>query len=84
MLGVALGDIAVPVLLVHNHDDGCRESPFGDTASAMARMQHAPDKELIAGVGRFAAQCPCDALSPHGYYGIEDSGAAIIAWIKAH
>jgi hypothetical protein len=85
MLNVALGDIAVPVLVVHNHDDGCHESPFGDTASAMARMQHAPIKELIAVSGGSLRGSPCDALSPHGYYGIEDQAVpAIIAWIKAH
>lgn len=85
MLDVPLGDIAVPVLLVHNHDDGCRNSPFGDTASAMARMQHAPIKDLIAVSGGSLRSGPCDALSPHGYYGIEDQVVPpIIAWIKAH
>ena len=85
MLDVPLADIAVPVLVVHNHDDGCRASPFGDTAGAMARMQRAPVKELIAVSGGMVRSGPCDAMAPHGYYGIENQVVPpIIAWIKAH
>lgn len=85
MAGVALEQIKVPTLVVHNRDDGCRASPFGDTASAMARMQQARVKELLAVSGGSLRSGPCDALSPHGYYGIEDQVVpAIIAWIKAH
>lgn len=85
MAGVALEQIKVPVLVVHNRDDGCRESPFGDTAAAMARIQQARVKELLAVSGGSSRSAPCDALSPHGYYGIEDQVMpAIIAWIKSH
>jgi alpha-beta hydrolase superfamily lysophospholipase len=85
MAGIALEQIRVPVLVVHNHDDGCRESPFGETAGAMARMQQARVKELLALSGGSQRSGPCQALSPHGYYGIEDQVMpAIIAWIKGH
>jgi hypothetical protein len=85
MAGIALEQIKVPVLVVHNHDDGCRESPFGQTAGAMARMQQARIKELLAVSGGNQRSAPCEALSPHGYYGIEDQVVPpIIAWIKAH
>ena len=85
MLDVQLADIAVPVLVVHNRDDGCRVSPFGDAAGGMARMQHAPVKELIAVSGGIVRSAPCEALAPHGYYGIENQVVpGIIAWIKAH
>lgn len=85
MLDVPLADITVPVLVVHNHDDGCRASPFGDTAGAMARIQRAPVKELIAVSGGMVRSGPCDAMAPHGYYGIESHVVPpIIAWIKAH
>lgn len=85
MLDMPLEDIAVPVLVVHNRDDGCRESPFDDTAGAMARLRHAPVKELIAVSGGYLRGNPCEALSPHGYYGIEDEVVPpVIAWIKAH
>jgi predicted alpha/beta-fold hydrolase len=85
MAGVALEQIKVPVLVVHNYDDGCRGSPFGDTAIAMARMTQTRAKELLAVSGGSVRSGPCDALSPHGYYGIEDQVVpAIIAWIKQH
>ena len=85
MAGVALEQIRVPVLVVHNRDDGCGSSPFGDTAGAMARMANARVKELLAMSGGALRSGPCDALSPHGYYGIEDQVVpAIIAWVKQH
>jgi pimeloyl-ACP methyl ester carboxylesterase len=84
MAGVALEQIKVPTLVVHNRDDGCPASPFGDAAGAMARMQQARVKELLAVSGGSLRGGPCDALSPHGYYGIEDQVIpTIIAWIKA-
>jgi hypothetical protein len=70
---------------VHNRDDGCRNSPFAATADAMSRMQRAPVKDLIAVSGGMVRSAPCEALSPHGYYGIEDQVVPpIIAWIKSH
>jgi hypothetical protein len=85
MAGVALEQIRVPVLVVHNHDDGCRESPFGETAGAMARLQQTRIKELLAVSGGSQRSGPCEALSPHGYYGIEDQVVPpIITWIKSH
>lgn|SRR5579872_5516783 len=85
MASVALEQIKVPVLEVHNRDDGCRESPFNATAGGMARMQQAPVRELLTVSGGSLRSGPCDALSQHGYYGIEDQVVPpIIAWIKAH
>jgi hypothetical protein len=73
------------VLVVHNRDDDCRESPFSDTAAMMGRMRRATVKELVAVSGGTLRSGPCDALSPHGYYTIEDQVVpTIIAWIKPH
>lgn len=85
MASVALDQIRIPVLVVHNRDDGCRESPFSDTEAMMGRMRQATVKELVAVSGGTLRSGPCDALSPHGYYTIEDQVVpTIIAWIKAH
>jgi len=82
---VPLNQIAVPVLVVHNRDDGCGESPYAGVAGGMDALKAAPAKELITVSGGTSRSRPCDALSPHGYYGIEDQVVpAIIAWIKAH
>jgi hypothetical protein len=85
MTSVALDQIKLPVLVVHNRADGCRESPFSDTEAMMGRMRQATMKELVAVSGGTLRSGPCDALSPHGYYGVEDQVVrTIISWIKAH
>jgi pimeloyl-ACP methyl ester carboxylesterase len=85
MLSAPLAQIRMPTLVVHNRDDGCRSSPFGDTASSMALMTKAAPKELLAVSGGSLRSDPCQALSPHGYYGIEEQVVpSIIAWIQAH
>ncbi len=82
---VPLEQLRVPTLLVHNHDDGCRESPFDYAPLGLNRLTGAPAKELIAVSGGMLRSGPCEALSPHGYYGIEDQVVPrIAAWIKAH
>jgi hypothetical protein len=45
---VPLEQLRVPTLLVHNHDDGCRESPFDYAPLGLTRLTGAPAKELIA------------------------------------
>src|SRR5215469_13128216 len=69
---IALDQIKVPILVVHNRDDGCRESPFSETEMMMGRMRQATTKELLAVSGGALRSGQCDALSPHGYYTIED------------
>ena len=82
---VPLAEIAVPTLVVHNRDDGCSHSPFAGAEQAMPQLAHAPAKELIVMSGGTAKSRPCEALSPHGYYQIEDQVVPpIILWIKAH
>lgn len=82
---VPLAEIEVPTLVVHNRDDGCSESPYAGAQQAMPQLAHAPAKELILVSGGTSKSRPCDALSPHGYYQIENQVVPpIIQWIKAH
>lgn len=82
---VPLGDIAVPVLVVHGRDDSCRLSPFAGTTAGLDALVKAPTKDLLAVVGGRLAGNPCKAHSPHGYYGIEEQVVPqTVAWIKAH
>jgi hypothetical protein len=81
---VPIAEIAVPVLVVHNRDDGCRESPYLGVAAAMDALKAAPAKELIMVSGGNSNGRPCGGLSTHGYFGIEDQVVPpIVAWIKA-
>jgi len=79
-----LGKIAIPTLIVHNRDDACGACPFGEAEGLLSRLDHAPRKELIAFSGGDPPRSdPCEALSRHGYIGIEDKVVAAIAgWIK--
>ncbi len=77
--------VKVPTLIIHNRDDGCHVCPFGDTAELLSRFSSAPRKQLIAYEGGAPPISePCEALSRHGYIGIEDQVVATIAdWITA-
>jgi hypothetical protein len=81
---VDVGTIAVPTLFVHNRDDACMACPFSAVPALMARFTRAPRKELIAvSGGSTPLSDPCEALSRHGYIGIEDEVVGkIAAWIK--
>lgn len=82
---VAFDRIAVPTLVVHNRDDGCPESPPSQAEAGLAALSKAPAKQLVWVAGGTLRGAPCQALSPHGYYGIEDRAVApIAAWITAH
>jgi predicted alpha/beta-fold hydrolase len=80
-----LDAIRVPTLVVHNKDDGCFESPFAETAAGMAAIRAAPVKAQITVAGGSLVSAPCQARSPHGYFGIESQVVpGITAWIKGH
>jgi hypothetical protein len=79
-----LGQVALPTLFVHNKEDACPACPFSAVPSLMARFTSTPRKQLIAVSGGAPPQSdPCEALSRHGYFGIEDEVVtAIVDWIK--
>ncbi len=85
MSAVPIATLAVPVFIVHNRSDGCSESPYPGASLALAQLTQAPAKELLTVSGGTSKSRPCDALSPHGYYGIEDQVVPpLIQWVKAH
>jgi dienelactone hydrolase len=76
--------VAVPVLVVHHQQDGCKLCPFGETTGLMDKLTAAPRKELIAVSGGISKGDPCEALAYHGYNGVEaDVVGRIAAWIGA-
>lgn len=77
--------LRVPTLIVHNRNDGCRLSPFDQAAPALASLHSAPAKALIAVSSQASLSGPCEAMSPHGYWGLEKQVVQQIAdWIKTH
>ncbi len=77
--------LRLPALIGHNRHDGCPPSPFDQAAPAVASLQNAPAKELIAVSSWASLSGSRDAMSRHGYLGIEKQVARQITdWIKTH
>jgi pimeloyl-ACP methyl ester carboxylesterase len=80
-----VGKITVPVLFVHNTNDGCSVSPIGGIAPLIARFPKATDVTRIDVTSPVTGSDPCEPYSAHGYMGIDDDVAAkILAWMRAH
>ena len=80
-----LEEIRQPVLVIHHRQDGCPSCPYQQTGRLLRDLEKAPVKELLTFQGgRPDISGPCEALSSHGFYGVEDEVAlALAAWIKA-
>jgi len=80
------GAITVPVLVVSNEYDTCADTPPSDAPSILSALTRSPRKELVmVRSGEIAKRAdPCQAMSPHGYLGIEGMVVQRISeWIKA-
>jgi alpha-beta hydrolase superfamily lysophospholipase len=67
------GAIVVPVLVVSKEYDTCAFTPPGDRPTVLAALTRSSRKELVMVTsGQIAKRSdPCEANSPHGYFGIE-------------
>ena len=82
---VRLQDIAVPTLFVHHKDDLCSATPYEDIPVMMKKLTGATRVELLTFTGGDLPHSePCEALSAHGFLGLEPAVVgAISTWIKA-
>lgn len=81
---LGVDQLKVPVLVVHHEQDGCRATLFSDVPRLMSKLAPVPRKELITFRGGENRGDPCEALSYHGYNGLEsDVVARIAAWMLA-
>lgn len=79
-----LGAIAVPALVVANQGDTCASAAPTYAPQILAALTRAPKKELITVESHQQQSDPCEAMSPHGYLGIEaDVVQRIANWIRA-
>jgi pimeloyl-ACP methyl ester carboxylesterase len=81
---VDVDQIAIPTLVVHHKEDACPLCPFSLVPAFLERFKRAPRKQLIAvSGGDPPLSDPCEAMSRHGYLGIEEEVVGDIArWIK--
>lgn len=82
VLTAPLGEISLPVLLVHHKHDACNVTPFSAMPELMAALSSAKPVELIAVEGGTNNGHPCHS-GHHQFQDIEDSVTKNIAdWIK--
>ncbi len=81
---VDVAAITLPTLFVHNKEDACPACAFSAVPALMERFVNARKKALIAVSGGSPPESePCEALSRHGYLGIEDEVVGdIVRWIR--
>ena len=67
-----LSEVTCPVFIVSHKDDGCSLSPSGDISLLAERFTSSSrvEKTLFSG-GSTPISDSCDALSEHGFLGIE-------------
>jgi pimeloyl-ACP methyl ester carboxylesterase len=79
-----LGAITVPALVVANKGDTCPSAGPGFAPQILAALARSPRKEIIYVESHQIQSEPCEAISPHGYLGIEaDVVQRIADWIRA-
>jgi hypothetical protein len=78
--------IVVPTLIVANSDDRCNLTPPSDVPRLKAALTQTKTADIIVVSGGAPPKSqPCQALSPHGFYGIEAHVVdEISAWIMHH
>lgn len=77
-----LGAIAVPALVVSNRGDTCPVAGPGFAPQILAALARAPRKDIIYVESHQLQSDPCEAMSPHGYLGIEaDVVQRVAAWM---
>jgi pimeloyl-ACP methyl ester carboxylesterase len=82
---VKLERITVPTLIVHHREDICLVTPLADATLMVKELSRARRRALLTFSGGDPPRSePCEAMSAHGYLGIEAEVVTAIAdWIKA-
>lgn len=80
-----LEQLQLPVLMVHHRNDACRVSSFEEAKITQASLiSSTVDFTEVSG-GAYPRSAPCDNLSAHGFFGVEEKVVQVIAdWIDGH
>ncbi|NQV84261.1 MAG: hypothetical protein HQ494_10620 [Rhodospirillales bacterium] len=86
VIDMELSKVRVPTLVLAHKNDGCDKTPAADAEKLAAAFSGASKTEVkILDGGWPPKSKPCDALSEHGFYGIEDQAVTtIVTFIKAN
>lgn len=76
--------LAIPVLVAHHSQDGCRLCAFSDMPRLMDKLARTPRAELISFNGGNNTGDPCEARAYHGFNGLDaEVSARITGWMLA-
>lgn len=83
---MALERITVPTLILSHLRDGCELTPAADASKLQRRLKASRRVEVVKLEGGRPPQSePCQAMSEHGFLGIEDTAVATIAaFVTSH
>jgi hypothetical protein len=77
---MGLPRVTVPALIVHHKSDACDLTPPADVDKLRARLSGSRRLEVAMIAGGLPPQSgPCEALSPHGFFGVESEAVDAIA-----
>lgn len=80
----ALGEIRVPVLVLHHSDDDCMLTPPDGVRAVLQALTAAPRKNSHMLHGGTAGSGGCFAHTPHDFIGAEaEAVEAVVAWIDS-
>lgn len=81
---MAMDKLAIPVLVLHHTQDGCRVCLFSDMPLLMDKLAKTPRAELISMSGGITQGDPCEAMAYHGFNGLEAEVVGRISrWVLA-
>lgn len=81
-----LEQLRLPVLMVHHREDACRVSSFEEAEKTRSNLSAntAVDFTEVNG-GAYPRSAPCDNLSTHGFFGVEEKVVQVISdWVSGH
>jgi predicted esterase len=79
-----LNQLQLPVLMIHHRNDACRVSSFEEAMVTRATLSATTvvDFTEVNG-GAYPRSAPCDSLSAHGFFGVEEKVVQVITdWIE--
>lgn len=79
-----LNKVRVPVLVVHHEQDGCEHCSYTAIPELMGKLGKSQRSQLLAFKGGDNKGDPCEAMSYHGFNGLEQEVVSqAAAWITA-
>jgi pimeloyl-ACP methyl ester carboxylesterase len=80
-----LDRITMPVLLMYHQDDACSVTPPGKVLPFKALLNASASVDVVMLSGGRTQGDPCEAMSYHGYLGIDgEVVTTVAAWLNSH